>query len=275
MPTVPAAGRGYGAPVSRSLRPALAVAAVAAACSSPAAVTGGAAVERVIDGDSVELRIEGELVEARLIGINAPELADCQGPAARDALAELVEDRALSVESFGRDRFGRELVALGAEGEDVNQALVERGWALALHDGEGEAWLDAMADAASRRLGMWGMDEDCPPPSATVVIADVEPDPPGPDDEVLDQEWIELENRGADPVELAGWAVRDESTTNRYVFGEVTLPPGGRIRLRTGSGADAATEIYWDSPAGVWSNRGETALLLAPSGAIVDHRFLG
>ncbi len=252
----------------------VAVLAAVAACSPAAEDTAAATVERVIDGDSVELALGGEVMEARLIGVNAPELADCQGRAAREALTELVEDRSLAVESFGNDRFGRRLVALAANGESVNRALVSRGWALALHDGEGEEWLDDMDDAASRGLGMWGMADECPRPDATIVISDIEPDPPGPDDEVLDQEWIEIENRGADPVELTGWALRDESTSNRYLFEEITIPPGGRIRLRTGAGADTATELHWDSPAGVWSNRGETALLLAPSGAIVDHLVL-
>ena len=47
-----------------------------------------------------------------------------------------------------------------------------------------------------------------------------------------------------------------------------TLQPGERIRLRTGCGADTETDVYWCSPAGVWSNRGETVLLLSPTGAI-------
>ena len=99
-------------------------------------------------------------------------------------------------------------------------------------------------------------------------------DPPGPDDDVLEDEWVEIENPGSESVDLAGWTLRDESTSNRFTFEAGTLAPGQRLRLRTGCGADTATDIHWCSPAGVWSNRGETVLLLAPSGAIADYRFL-
>lgn len=232
-----------------------------------------ATVTRVIDGDSVELLLDGRDVEARLIGINAPELADCQGPAATEALASVVDGQAVDVIEFGEDRFDRLLVELVIADESVNEALVRAGWALGLH-GDERDWTVEMQAAADAGLGMWDLPDTCPPAAADLVIADVEPDPPGPDDEVLEDEWVEIENVGTEPVDLAGWTLRDESTSNRFTFESGRLGPGERLRLRTGCGTDTATDTYWCSSAGVWSNRGETVLLLAPSGAIADHRFI-
>ncbi|MEM7286766.1 MAG: lamin tail domain-containing protein [Actinomycetota bacterium] len=268
--------------MSRQLRTALAVLVlVAAACSEPSperepvdASTGAdATVARVIDGDSVELLLDGQDVEARLIGINAPELADCQGPAAGDALASVVDGQAVEVIEFGTDRFGRLLVELIIADESVNEALVRAGWALGLH-GDERDWTVEMRAAADSGLGMWDLPDICAPSDAGLVIAGVQENPPGPDDDVLEDEWVEIENAGSEVVDLAGWTLRDESTSNRFTFESGALAPGDRLRLRTGCGEDTATDVHWCSPAGVWSNRGETVLLLAPSGAIADYRFL-
>lgn len=261
----------------------LLVAVLAAACGDDAEpapesaadeiAAGGAAVNRVIDGDSVELEIEGAIVEARLIGINAPELADCQGPGARDALASVVVDQRVEVTEFGTDRFDRLLVELMIGRDSVNAALVRSGWALALH-GDDRNWVDDMTVAAEAGLGMWQLPDICEPPEERLAIAGTNADPDGPDDDVLEEEWVEVVNDGPEPVDLAGWAMRDESTSNRFVFDSFLLHPGETVRLRTGCGDNTERDIYWCSPAGVWSNRGETVLLLSPSGAIADYVFL-
>ena len=144
----------------------VAVALAITACgeSTPAstdAVTaeaGLATVTRVIDGDSVELLLDGADVEARLIGVNAPELADCQGPAAKDALASVVDGQGVQVVDFGTDRFDRLLVELVIADESVNEALVRAGWALGLH-GDERDWTEPMqaaADAGTRHVGPAG-----------------------------------------------------------------------------------------------------------------------
>lgn len=234
---------------------------------------GGAAVSRVIDGDSVELEIEGATVEARLVGINAPELADCQGPGARDALTSVVLGQRVEVTEFGTDRFDRLLVELVIGQDSVNAALVRSGWALALH-GDERDWVADMITAADAGLGMWQVPDICEPPEETLRIAATNVDPDGPDDDVLEEEWVEIVNEGSGPVDLEGWALRDESTSNRFTFESQTLEAGQTLRLRTGCGDDTDTDVHWCSPNGVWSNRGETVLLLAPSGAVADYVFV-
>lgn len=239
--------------------------------------TDATVVHRVIDGDSVELEVDGTIVEARLIGINAPELADCQGPAARDALAGIAGGQAVDVVDYGSDRYGRLLVALSINDDSVNLAMVRSGWALGQHSGEhpdADAWVAAMVRAAEDGLGMWDHSDTCPRSTHTVRLGDAQPNPLGPDDEVLVDEWIEIVNEGATTVDLEGWALRDESTSNRLVFESVTLEPGRRLRVHTGCGQDTAASYYWCSDLGVWSNQGETALILSPTGSIEDWAVL-
>jgi hypothetical protein len=41
---------------------------------------------------------------------------------------------------------------------------------------------------------------------------------------------------------------------------------------RSSWGTDTATELYWCNNSEVWNNDGDTAVLLDPSGNIVDSR---
>ena len=171
-------------------------------------------IEREIDGDSLELRVDGEVVEVRLLGINAPELMDCSGPAARDALGGLLARGNLSIVGGETDRFGRELVWLEANGLDVSAAMVEAGWALANHN-EGDGLVPSMQAAADAGIGAWAPGAgNCAPPTGNVQIVDAEPDPAGPDDQRMNDEYVVLANAGGEAVDLTGWIVRDESTGN-------------------------------------------------------------
>ncbi len=50
------------------------------------------------------------------------------------------------------------------------------------------------------------------------------------DDDGFSADWIELENRGAAPVDLDGWFLTDrESNLRNWQFPEVTLPAGERL----------------------------------------------
>lgn len=234
----------------------------------------GVRIAREVDGDSLELEIDGEVVEVRLLGINAPELADCQGPAAGDALGDLLRSGDIGVAGSELDRFDRLLVELEVDGASVNEAMVRQGWALAIH-GDGDAYVAAMRAAADDQAGMWSPSvPGCGPVTADVVVLGAEPDPPGRDDENLDQEYVVIANADTEPLELGGWQVRDESTGNRFVFDDRRLGPGDELVLVTGCGQDTDREVFWCSEFPVWSNQGETVLVLAPDGAIAAHRFL-
>ncbi|MGF1595957.1 MAG: lamin tail domain-containing protein [Acidimicrobiales bacterium] len=259
-----------------------------AACTSPVEVTTGqetpsrgraVEVERVIDGDSVELVVDGEPLEVRLVGINAPELftaADersCPGFEARRALEELLAGGPVGFVAGDQDRFGRTLGELVVDGRSVNRVLVEEGWALALWTADDPTATAAMRTAADERRGLWG--DGCGAPEADGIrLGDAVVDPPGNDRQALADEWVEVVNEGSEPVDLSRWTLRDETSSNRFALGGVTLGPGEAIRVRTGSGRTGGGDLYLGESFPVWSNRGETILVLDPAGVVADHRFI-
>lgn len=82
-------------------------------------------------------------------------------------------------------------------------------------------------------------------------------------------EWIELNNPGAQPIDLTGWRLTDGGDIDRTLAG--TLEPGGYFLLER---TDDATVS--DIPAdltytGSLRNEGETLELLDPAGAVIDR----
>ncbi|QDH33986.1 thermonuclease family protein [Porphyrobacter sp. YT40] len=100
----------------------LAVAALALACT-------------VIDGDTIRCGSE----RVRLSGIDAPETSACrpgrrcvegEGQAARRALRLLIEGRNLRLVRMGRDRYGRTIAAVYADGRNVACSPLTNGHAV-------------------------------------------------------------------------------------------------------------------------------------------------
>jgi micrococcal nuclease len=225
----------------------------------------------IVDGDSLRVEIDGEIVSVRLLGINAPELDDCQGRAAQEALVDIVGDSAVEVSGQDLDRFGRLLGEVRVRDTDVNAEMVRQGWALAIH-GSGDRLLRAAAQAASAGLGLWDPTAgDCHQPEGQIEVVKADINPDGPDDEHLNQELVVLANVGESAVDLENWILRDESTGNRLVLPAHELGAGIELTVHTGCGAATATDIYWCSDNPVWSNGGDTVFILGPGGAYVDH----
>ena len=79
----------------------------------------------VTDGDTIRMG----LTRMRLVAIDAPERNEPGFEAARDALIAILETGPLEVADRGRDRFGRRLVALTVNGQDVGDAMIAAGHA--------------------------------------------------------------------------------------------------------------------------------------------------
>jgi len=67
----------------------------------------------------------------------------------------------------------------------------------------------------------------CVPSAGTVVINEFIPDPEGSDE---GQEWVELYNRAAEPVSVAGWGL--SVATSTFGTADATLPGGAEIPAR-------------------------------------------
>jgi endonuclease YncB( thermonuclease family) len=237
---------------------------------------------RLADGDSGWFEIDGREVEIRLLGYNAPERLEgdggppsCNGEAARAALVGLL-DGAATVEAVGdeRDRFDRVLVDLAVDGTSAVDRLVATGRGLAIGDDDPYR-RDLMREAAALRLGLWG-DACGRPAAAGIEVAAVEADPPGRDEDDLNGEWVELVNRGPGPVDLAGWDIRDDSSSHRFdLDGAGTIEPGDTLVVRTGAGRPAPGELFLGSSTPVWSNRADSVLVIDPAGVVAAWAFVG
>lgn len=84
-------------------------------------------INRVVDGDTIVVE-GGEII--RLYEINAPENPkDCLGVDAKNRMEELVSGKEVSLETFGRDNFGRMLTYVYLNKLLINDVMVEEGLA--------------------------------------------------------------------------------------------------------------------------------------------------
>lgn len=238
-------------------------------------------ITQVHDGDSVTLILDGVEEKARLAGINAPEFDECWGEEARAALAGL-EGEEVRVErtAEGRDQYGRLLVHLWQDESLVNADLVANGAALGIrvddHGSHDDLIDHAEAAARTAGMGMWAPDACGGPPPPRLRISTIAADPPGPDQDNLEEEWISIVNDDGGRIELVGYVLRDASTVHRYRFPDGSvLDPGAELRVVTGCGTDTPLILYWCSDGPVWDNGGDDALLLTDRGTVVDHHQYG
>ncbi len=134
----------------------------------PARETISGRVVQVHDGDTVSLRTDdGAPVKARLFGLDAPELDQPHGPAAKRFLAGLVAGRPVRAEPRDRDRYGRLLGRIFLGNRPVDQEMIGQGWAWVYEkyclEPHCEELRAAQATARRKGLGLW-QDQDPVPP---------------------------------------------------------------------------------------------------------------
>jgi hypothetical protein len=97
----------------------------------PQATRASGLVRYVADGDTVYVRLAGKFEQqaVRLVGIDAPEICQDGGVAARDALQALLQDRIVELHIQGQDDYGRMLARVFLDGADVGRSMVMQGWA--------------------------------------------------------------------------------------------------------------------------------------------------
>jgi micrococcal nuclease len=243
--------------------------------SAPGGLTTGNVV-RVNDGDSVLVETGSGDVEVRLMGINTPERDECYGPEAEERLIQLVDGQAVGLEEIGRDQFDRTLAYLWLGDLLINVDQVAGGFAIATTPEEGEPHGDDLLDAEDAafdaRAGMWS-ETACgasgPIPPVEVDGSASSFDPAGPDEDILDQEWVAFSSDAQ--VDLGGWVIRDESSQHRC-----HLPSGALIDQGEGLVVTSIDPCWDPGDSSVWNNGGDMALLLDASGRVVTrHRYLG
>lgn len=227
----------------------------------------------VADGDSIDVETDQGEQEIRLLGVNAAESGECFSEESRDYLIASVKDRSVGLEISDTDQFDRNLASVWNREELVNLALVERGLALALTPGEGDPLgrllIAAENDAYEAGIGLWSLDA-CgakgPLPGLSIDLGESQIDPPGPDEDDLEEEYVVIVNDDDISHDLSGWTLRDESSRNRLEFGEGTTIDAAES-LVVSSGCE--TKLSWCSGSPIWNNSGDMVLLLDETGRVV------
>lgn len=230
-------------------------------------------VRWITDGDTIDVDTDGGEVTLRLLGINAPERGDCFAEEALDFLIDEIKGRSVQFDDLGTDQFGRTLADVWFEGRWINGELVASGLTTAVTPDDGYLHGDLLIEAEDRaytaREGLWG-DEACgsvgPSPDVSFDLDRSAFNPPGPDDSVLDDEYIVIVNNESTAVDLSGWTLRDESSRNRLVFDLGTMLAAGDT-LTVSSGC--STDPSWCGDRSIWNNAGDLALLLDENGRVV------
>jgi micrococcal nuclease len=103
---------------------------------------------RVIDGDTLSTTLDGRRERIRISAIDAPETgkrARCRaerqrGAEARSWLERRLAGARVTVELHGRDRYGRLLAKVYADGRSVGPEMVQAGQAVVYARGKGARW---------------------------------------------------------------------------------------------------------------------------------------
>jgi len=123
-------------------------------------------VTRVTDGDTLWVRPAGggKPVKLRMAGIDAPEICQAGGRAARVALASRVARRTVVVTTHRFDDYGRAVATVYLGGEDMAGWMVAQGHAWSYRYGrEDGPYLKLQAQARSAQRGLFADPQALPP----------------------------------------------------------------------------------------------------------------
>jgi endonuclease YncB( thermonuclease family) len=131
-------------------------------------------VTGVVDGNTVTVRFgKGQQQLVGLLGVAAPGLGDCFGPASRSWLSDLTLGKKVRLEPADSGGQQRMLVRLLLADKDINVELIRRGFArynkdhkLLLGESERQTYQSAETQARSTGIGLWS----APPPESACAV---------------------------------------------------------------------------------------------------------
>ena len=121
-------------------------------------------ITSVTDGDSFEAVYQGKIITCRLALIDAPELKQAFGIAARDSLSSLIKNKTGVLTIVKQDRYNRLLVKLVVGHTDVQEAMLEQGMAWVYTNYTNDKYLRMLElQAQSGEAGLWACKQRLPP----------------------------------------------------------------------------------------------------------------
>ena len=99
----------------------------------------------------------------------------------------------------------------------------------------------------------------------------------GASGETPNQEYVKITNKGTTSVNLKGWKIKDKDAKHTYTFSSYTLKSKSTVTLRSGSGKNSGSTLYWNKYSFIWNNHdsknnGDTAYLYNTQGKLVSSR---
>lgn len=226
------------------------------------------AVSKVIDGDTIRLST-GEKV--RFLNIDTPEVGQYLHDEATSRLKELIGNSSVTLEpdQTNRDKYGRLLRYVYANGTMLNLVMVREGYAHAYYVAPDDKHLPEIIEAEEyargRGLGIWQYDNITG--AFCVWLYEKHPDAKGRDEENLNDEYMVFRNSCNYPVNLTGWRISAERGS--FVFPDFSLDAKKAVTLHSGSGGNNATDVYWGSGKAIWKNEDDTLLAYNADGKMV------
>ncbi|MFB6250442.1 MAG: lamin tail domain-containing protein [Halobellus sp.] len=191
-----------------------------------------------------------------------------------------------------RGYYGRLLGYVIVNGTSFNRALLRMGHAR-VYDStftERERYEATASDARAAHRGLWscadpgaGTDTETEASSQTATpiadggtglfrVATVHADASGNDNENLHDEYVVVRNAGDVPLDVSGWTVSDVAGHTYTIPDGTVLDSGAELTLRTGSGTNTETTLYWNAGSAIWNNGGDEVIVRNASGAVVVRR---
>ncbi len=243
-----------------------------------------AQVQNIIDGVTIDVMIGGELFTVRYSGIELPDYSrdlDIWNDAF-EANRELVAGKTVLLikDRSDMDSEGRLLRYVLADSVFVNRRLVESGYAVAYSsppdiscDGIFQE-LEALARDTGR--GLWAptatstrsAPTKTPTPDHTGDIVIVKISPSGTVWQEP-EEYVEIRNDGAQPVQLQYWTLSDDKN-HTFIFPKFVLGSQQYCRIYTDQYLTEYCGFTYNNPSPIWDNTGDCAYLRNGVGLLID-----
>lgn len=123
-------------------------------------------VMAVHDGDTYRvLREDGRLTDVRLWGVDAPERGQPYGTTVQQTVQRLIGGQTVRATVETHDSYGRPVVRLEVDGEDLSALLVRRGlaWHYDIQASTADVLRRLERHAREARRGLWAQPNPTPP----------------------------------------------------------------------------------------------------------------
>lgn len=127
-----------------------------------------AKVVNISDGDTVTVLTDANIqVKIRLYGIDTPEKGQAFGQKAKEFTAKSVSGKIVTIDEIDRDRYGRTVGIISANGTILNEELLKNGlaWQYERYCNRPEClhWKQYEIQAKKTKIGLWSENSPTPP----------------------------------------------------------------------------------------------------------------